>query len=145
MAHIKKISFSSVGKQEGCTCDRCGQYIKNIWTVEYEEGLRMNYGIDCFEKIYKKGLNATGSKLMKKIMVSIKSYEEGLAQYVSGELTAETDESYQIDQMDWNKDNYWYGRSFEEYRDWMINEFFPHRIADKQKELARFQKVNFEA
>lgn len=145
MAHIKKISFSSVGKQEGCTCDRCGQYIKNIWTVEYEEGLRMNYGIDCFEKIYKKGLNATGSKLMKKIMVSIKSYEDRLAQYVSGELTAETDESYQTDQMDWNKDNYWYGRSFEEYRDWMINEFFPHRIADKQKELARFQKVNFEA
>ena len=82
---------------------------------------------------------------MKKAMESIKSYEERLAQYVSGEITAETDESYKTDQMDWNKDNYWYGRSFEEYKDWMINEFFPHRIADKQKELARFQKVNFEA
>jgi len=145
MAHIKRISFSRVGKQEGCTCDRCGQYIQNIWTVEYKEGLRMNYGIDCWEKVYKKGLNAAGSKLMKKAMESIKSYEERLAQYISGEITAETDESYKADQMDWNKDNYWYGRSFEEYKDWMINEFFPHRIADKQKELARFQKVNFEA
>lgn len=143
MAHIKKISFTRVSEQEGCTCDRCGQYIRNIWTVEYKEGLRMNYGIDCWEKVYKEGLNAQGVKLIKKIMDSVKSYEERLALYTNGEMTEETDESYKVEQAEWNKDSYWYGRSFEEYKAWMINEFFPHRIADKQKELSRFAKVNF--
>lgn len=145
MAHIKKISFARVSEQEGCTCDRCGQYIRNIWTVEYKEGLRMNYGLDCWEKVYKEGLNAQGIKLIKKIMDSIKSYEERLALYTNGEMTEETDESYKVEQAEWNKDSYWYGRSFEEYKAWMINEFFPHRIADKQKELFRFAKVNFNA
>lgn len=145
MAHIKKISFARVGEHEGCTCDRCGQYIRNIWTVEYKEGLRMNYGIDCWEKIYKEGLNKQSVKILKKLMKSIKNYEERLAQYVSGELTADNDESYKVTQADWNKDDYWHGKSFEEYKEWLVNEFFPYSISDKQKELAKFAKVNFNA
>lgn len=145
MAHIKSISFESVGKNEGCTCDRCGQYIRNIWTVEYTEGLRMNYGLDCWEKVYKEGLNKQGARNLKKVMDSIKSYEERLAQYISGELSEETDESYKVTQADWNKDNCWYGKSFEEYKKWMVTDFFPYRISEKQKELAKFSKVNFRA
>lgn len=143
MAHIKQISFARVGEKEGCTCDRCGQYIRNIWTVEYTEGLRMNYGLDCWEKVYKKGLSKQGAKILKKIMDSIKSYEERLAQYVSGELSEETDESYKVTQADWNKDNFWYGISFGEYKNWMVTDFLPYRISEKQKELAKFSKVNF--
>lgn len=145
MAHIKKISFSRVGKQEGCTCDRCGQYIRNIWTVEYTEGICMNYGLDCWEKIYKEGLNKQGEKILRKAMKSIEKYEDSLAKYTSGELTAENDESYKVTQADWNKDDYWHGRTFEEYRDWMITEFFPSRISGAQKELQKFSKVNFNA
>lgn len=143
MAHIKQISFARVGEKEGCTCDRCGQYIRNIWTVEYTEGLRMNYGLDCWEKVYKDGLNKQGAKILKKIMDSIKSYEERLARYVSGELSEETDESYKVTQADWNRDDFWYGKSFGEYKNWMVTDFLPYRISDKQKELAKFSKVNF--
>lgn len=143
MAHIKQISFARVGEKEGCTCDRCGQYIRNIWTVEYTEGLRMNYGLDCWEKVYKDGLNKQGAKILKKIMDSIKSYEERLARYVSGELSEETDESYKVTQADWNRDDFWYGKSFDEYKNWMVTDFLPYRISDKQKELAKFSKVNF--
>lgn len=145
MAHIKSIRFERVGSQEGCTCDRCGQYIRNIWTVQYQEGETIHYGIDCFEKVQKSGkLNANGKKLMNKIMKSIQSYDERLAEYQSGELTEENDESWKTQQADWN-DNYWKGKSYEEYRTWMIEEFFPHRIAEKQKELEKFRKINFEA
>ena len=88
MAHIKKIKFSRVGKQEGCTCDRCGQYIRNIWTVDYKEGLTMNYGIDCWEAICKEGLSKQGIRLMNKTMKSLQSYEERLAAYTSKEIMA---------------------------------------------------------
>lgn len=145
MAHIKKIKFSRVGKQEGCTCDRCGQYIRNIWTVDYKEGLTMNYGIDCWEAICKEGLSKQGIRLMNKTMKSLQSYEERLAAYTSKEITEENDMAYQTEQADWNKDSYWYGRSWEEYRDWMVNDFFPERISGKQKELERFSKVDFKA
>lgn len=145
MAHIKSIHFDRVGKAEGCTCDRCGQYIQNIWTVEYHEGLLMHYGLDCWQKVQSKGLNKTGKTLMNKIMKSIQFYTEWLAKYKSGELNEENDESYKTSQADWNKNDYWHGRPFSEYKAWMIEEFFPYRIACEQKELAKFSKVNFDA
>lgn len=145
MAHIKSISFESVGKREGCTCDRCGQYIQNIWTVEYREGLVVHYGIDCWQKVQDKGLNATGKKMMRKVMKSIQFYTEWLSKYTSGELTEENDVSYQTAQADWNKTDCWHGVPFDEYKKWMVEEFFPYRIAEAQKELIKFSKVNFEA
>jgi hypothetical protein len=144
MAHIKKISFNSVGKNEGCVCDRCGQYIRNIWTVEYREGLTQNYGVDCWMKVLKEGLDKRGVSEIKKIMKSIENYQNNLSRYLNNELTAETDESYQIEQADWNKQSYWYGRSFEEYRTWLVEEFFPYRISEAQKRLNKYRKVNFE-
>lgn len=141
--HIKSVKFNSVVANEGCTCDRCGQYIKNIWTVEYTEGARFNYGIDCFEKVQKSGLNATGIKAMKKILKSIEGYYTALEEFKT--RTEGTDESWKTEQADWNRDSYWHGREYSEYKDWMINEFFPNRIASKEKELERFKKVNFVA
>ena len=141
MAHIAKIRFNSVGRNEGCTCDRCGQYIRNIWTVEYKEGFTVNYGIDCWEKVYKTGVNKYLEKEMRKIMKSIKSYDEMLSKYVSGEINEETDGGWIYDQKD--EHIAWYGKPFEEYREWMINEFFPYRIGEKQKELKKFERINF--
>ena len=142
MARIKKITFASVAKNEGCTCDRCGQYIKNIWTVTYQDDVVMNFGIDCFEKVSKEKLNAYGMKQMKKVLKSIQDYTERLEAWKSGEITEDC-AYWQNQQAEWNKDSYWYGRKFEEYKDWMINEFFPARLEYEQKELAKFKNVNF--
>ena len=144
MSHIKRIRFSSVGRNEGCTCDRCGQYIRNIWTVDYAEGFSVNYGIDCWEKVYKGGkLSQYGEKEMRKIMKAIADYEKMLATYKSGEMTAETDGGYKSAQMDCFRDGYWYGRPYEEYKAWMIDEFIPARIESKQDELKKFNKIDF--
>lgn len=143
MSHIAKIRFNSVGRNDGCTCDRCGQYIRNIWSIEYKEGFTVNYGIDCWEKVYKAGkLNQYGEKHMRKIMKSIRSYEEMLAKYVSGEMNEETDSAWKYGQTD--KHDAWYGEPYETYRDWMINEFFPYRISIEQEELKKFSKINFD-
>lgn len=142
MSHIAKIRFNSVGKNEGCTCDRCGQYIRNIWTVEYKEGFKVNYGIDCWEKVYKAGqLNKYGEKEMRKIMKSIKGYEEMLAMFVSGEINEENDSGWKYSQTE--KRDAWYGKPYEEYKNWMINEFFPYRISIEQERLKKFSKIDF--
>lgn len=144
MSHIKKIRFESVGKNEGCTCDRCGQYIKNIWSVDYVEGFTVNYGLDCWEKVYKGGkLSQYGEKELRKIMKKLKDYEKMLATYKSEEMTAETDGGYKTSQMDCFKDGYWYGRPYEEYKAFMINEFIPARIAETEEGLKKFRNVNF--
>ena len=139
MAYIKQIRFSSVGKQEGCTCDKCGQYIRNIWTVDYQDGIQMKFGIDCFEKLSKGKLTDYGMKIMKKALKNIEYYQTALE--AEKALTEETDIRYQNEQT--NKYNAWYGSSWEEYHEWMINKWYPARFADAQKEIDRFRKVNF--
>lgn len=143
MAYIKKISFANVGKQEGCTCDKCGQYIRNIWTVEYHDGVVMNFGIDCFDKLNKGKLNDYGMKLMKKALKSIQYYQERLEEEKA--LTEETDRGYQLTQqhVEWQSDGYWMGHPWEEYHKWMIEEWYPARFKEAQKQIDRFKKVNF--
>ena len=140
MAHIKSVRFSSVGKAEGCTCDRCGQYIQNIWTVTFTEGMSLNYGLDCFEKVQKTGLSETARKNIKKALKSIQAYEEQLARFVSGERNEENDEAYKYAQRE--KNNAWYGEPYEKYRDWFINEFFPYRISEENKIIEKYSKVS---
>ena len=43
---------------------------------------------------------------------------------------------------DWNE-SYWAGKTFEEYKDWMVNDFFPSRLECCQKDIDKFSKVNF--
>ena len=145
MAIIKRIDFTHVARNEGTLCDRCGQYIQNIATVEYADGLTLNYGLDCFNKLSGSGnLSAYGKKLFKKTVNTIKFYEKELADRKSGKINADNDNSW-----------YWYitptpdGRdrnpfsSYEEFNEYQINELLPHRIAGAQKELEKFSKVNF--
>lgn len=141
MAHIKKISFASVNTKEGCTCDRCGQWIKNIWTVEFVEDLTMNYGIDCFEKILKTGnLNDYGKKLMKKSMKSIENIYKRMQE--QAEMTEETDEGWKYLQADTH--SAWYGEKYENYKKWMLEELYPYRIEEEQKNINKFKKANFD-
>lgn len=142
MAHIKRIGFAHVGRNKGCLCDKCGQYIQNIVYVDYDDGNRVNYGQDCFAKLYNSGkLSSYGVKLMKKTVKSIEKHSKQLDAYKSGKMTAENDVSYQYDQI---YGGYWKDRPFEEYRKWMIEEWFPKRFEEDQKEIARFAKVNFD-
>lgn len=146
MAHIKRISFAHVGRNEGCLCDRCGQYIQNIVTVTYSDGLILNYGQDCFDKLWKGSkLTSYGQKLFKKALKNAKAHQEAYQKYVNGTMTAENDLSYQWNQnsADYGSSSYWYGKPYEEYRKWMIEEVFPMRFEEDQKELDRFSKVNF--
>lgn len=142
MAYIKRINFAHVGRNEGCLCDKCGQYIQNIVYVDYDDGLRINYGQDCFAKLYNGGkLTAHGVTLMKKAIKSIKKHSKQLEDYKSGKMTAENDIAYQYDQ---TSGGYWKGKPYEEYRQWMIEEWFPKRFEEDQKLVDRFAKVNFD-
>lgn len=143
MAHISKISFASVDTLHGCTCDRCGQWIKNIITVDYDDGLTLHYGMDCYEKLWTSNrLNDFGKKLMRKTLKSLARYEEQYQKYVSGEMTAENDPSWQATQYEWSQ-TYWTGRPYEEYKQWMIEEWYPQRFKDCQKEVDKFSKVDW--
>lgn len=144
MAIIKRIDFTHVSRNEGTLCDRCGQYIQNIATVEYADGLTLNYGLDCFNKLSGSGnLSAYGKKLFKKTVNTIKFYEKELADRKSGKFNAENDNGW-IWILNSAADGYTnpYG-SYEEFNEYQINELLPHRIAGAQKELEKFSKVNF--
>lgn len=142
MSHVKKISFDHVDRKHACTCDRCGQGIINIWSVEYAEGFTVHYGIDCWEKVYKGGkLSQYGEKEIKKIMKSIKGYEDMRRQWESGEITEETCYAYKEAQND--KLSPWFEKTFEEYKKWILEELIPYRLEITQKELEKFKKVDF--
>ena len=146
MAYIEKIGFARVGRNEGCLCDRCGQYIRNIVTVYYTDGIRINYGQDCFKKLYDSSkLTDYGKKLLRKALKSIEEHQTEYAKYVSGEMTAENDQSWIVYTWDINKGTYWaeHHDDYEEYRKWMIEEWFPQRFKEDQKQIDRFSKVNF--
>lgn len=145
MAQIKSIRFDRSGRNDGCTCDKCGQYIMNIWTVQYTDGVTLHYGIDCFEKICKSGkLTRYGEKLMRNTLKQIAFYSERLEMWKA--LTEQEAEEkgllVNLKVADWNT-SYWAGKTFEEYKNWMVNEFFPFRLEECQKDIDRFSKVKF--
>lgn len=144
MARIKKIDFYRVGAEDGCLCDRCGQYIRNIWVVQYADGITARFGIDCFETLNKEsGLTSFGQKELKKTLKRIQEHRDW---YESEKAkTEETDTAWQELQQhhEWQSDSYWRGRPWKEYHEWMLNEFFGARFAEDQRNLERFGKVNF--
>lgn len=145
MATIKRIDFSHVGRNEGTLCDRCGQYIQNIATVGYADGLTLNYGLDCFNKLAGSGnLTAYGKKLFKKAVNTIKFYEKELADRKSGKINETNDTGwswYTFPTPDGKSRNPF--NSYEEFNTYQINELLPHRIEAAQKELEKFSKARF--
>lgn len=143
MARITDINFAAVGTLEGCSCDRCGQWIKNIWTVKFDDGITAHFGIDCYEQMCKDSrLSEYGMKLMKKTLKRLKEWETKLADYEAGKYTAENDIGYQFCQS-CDGGHYWKGRPYEEYRAFEIECIREHRIPEVKKELEKFKKVNF--
>ena len=147
MAHIKEIRFAHVGRNEGCLCDKCGQYIQNIVTVEFTDGITFDYGQDCFKKLYDNSkLTEFGKKLIRKTLKNIEFYSKQREEYASGKMTAETDESWKQFEYPCNKGHYWavHHDDYEAYRQWMLNEWLPERFKEAQKQVDRFAKVNFD-
>lgn len=145
MAQIKSISFNHVGRNEGCCCDKCGQYIVNVWHIEYANGEQYNLGIDCFSKLSKSSnLSAFGAQQFKKLLKRIKEHQEMFE--AEKALTEETDICYQNMQVvpAWERSEpYWRGKPWEEYHRYMIEEWWACRFAEDEKELAKFSKVRF--
>lgn len=147
MAHIKDIRFAHVGRNDGCLCDRCGQYIQNIVTVVYTDGLSLNYGQDCFDKLWKGAkLTAYGQKLFREAIKKAKDHQTEYQKWISGEITPDTDQSWQYHQNTntYGSPSYWYGRPWEEYKEWMINEWWPERFKEDAERIKRFEKCNFD-
>lgn len=146
MAFIKEIRFAHVGRNAGCLCDRCGQYIQNIVTVDFSDGTTVNFGQDCFKKLQETSrLNDYGKKLLRKTLKNIEFYSMELVKYTSGELTAENDERWKAYAYPVNDGCYWnvHHDDYEAFRRWMIDEWFPERFKECQKQIDRFAKVNF--
>lgn len=142
MANIRNISFAHVGRNDGCLCDKCGTYIRNIVSVTYTDGLTLNYGQECFDKMWKNGkLNSYGMKLFRKAIKNKKEHDLEYAKYINGEITEENDKEW-VNFKYWQK--YWEDKSYEEFRTWMIEEWYPRRFKEDAEAIERFSKVNFE-
>ena len=147
MPQIKEITFAHVGRLDGCLCDRCGQYIQNIVTVHWTDGVTINYGQECFSKLYNSGkLTAHGVELMRKTLKRLEYFTKQLEAYKSGEINENNDSGWRYFQesKQYESPSYWYGKSYEEYRQWMIEVWFPLRFEEVKKEIDRFKKVNFD-
>lgn len=142
---IENIRFDRVGQNKGCTCDRCGQYIRNIWTVKFSGGMQIAFGIDCFERMYKSGsLTASGIKAFKKLLKRIQAHKESFEMWQTI-----TEEEAIANYMGWifpiyDKDSAFYGMTFDEYREWMLNEFYAQRFREDEEALTKFRKFGFE-
>ena len=146
MAHIKEIRFAHVGRNDGCLCDRCGQYIQNIVTVDFTDGATVNFGQDCFKKLYdNSGLNDYGKKLLKKALKNIEFYSNERDKYANGEMTADTDLRWKSYELSVNKGCYWnvHHDDYEAFRRWMLDVWYPERFIECQMQIDRFSKVNF--
>lgn len=141
MAHIKRIQFDHVNnKNEGCLCDNCGQWITNIWTVSFQEGESLHFGIDCFDKHINGKLSAYGKKEMKKILKKIQKHSKLLDELKQDEITEDVQKEWESFRY-WQK--YWEDKTIDEWKKWMIEETVPHWLEADDKELARFKKINF--
>ena len=117
MAYIKDIRFDSVDRKDGLVCDRCGAYIRNIYTVTYSDGLVARYGMECFKKLFDAGkLTDFGRKLMMKALKRLKEAYETREKWLSVN-TLEEAEKKNLDVYPFKNYDAWKGCTFEEYKD----------------------------
>ena len=143
---IKKIQFEALGESSNFCCDRCGQNIQNVWTIEFEGGLVQHMGCDCFEKIWKgKGLSDFGKKQFKKLLKHVQMHQEGCEKWknrTEEDYLALRAESGLVPEYQ-NSESAFYGWTFEEYKNWMLTEWYGQRFKEDEMELAKFSKVKF--
>lgn len=147
MAYIKDIRFDSVSKKEGFICDRCGAYIRNIYTVTCSDGLVAQYGMECFKKLFDAGkLTDFGRKLMMKALKRLKEAYETREKWLSVNTLEEAKEKNLLTQP-FESYEAWEGHTFEEYKDYWTSEEKGYTASDikrAKEDLARFKNVNFD-
>lgn len=136
MAKIMDINFEHTGKNEGCLCSRCGQYITNIWRVKFSSGEEFKFGIDCYEKLMRTGkLTTFGMKTMKSVMKSIKNSQESLEKWI--DMKEDECDAWKYEKMTANRYS-----SFEEFKaEYII--FLNNQLQRHKEELKKFRNADF--
>ena len=143
MATITNISFNQYSKDDGMICDKCGAYIRNVYTVKYSNGYIAHYGIDCFSKLRKQAnLTSFANKLLSKTLKSIKYYCSIIDLWKTINTEEEADNQNLLSTF--KTYECWEGRTFEEYKKWQLEEFLLYRLQEEQKTLKKFRNINFE-
>ena len=137
MAYIKDIRFDYVDRKDGLICDRCGAYIRNIYTVTYSDGLVARYGMECFKKLFDAGkLTDFGRKLMMKALKRLKEAYETREKWLSVNTLEEAEKNH-LNVFPFKNYEAWKGHTFEEYKDFWVNEekgFTASEFTEAQKE-----------
>lgn len=148
MAFIQDIRFDSADKNGGLLCDRCGAYIKNIYTVTYSDSLVARYGIECFKKLFDAGkLTDFGRKLMMRTLKKLKEAYEAREKWLNVNSLEEAKERSLPYTQVFETYEAWEGHTFEEFKDFCTSEergFFASDLKKAKRDLARFKKVNFD-
>lgn len=144
---IKKITYYSVPRSESGTCACCGKSIQNICSVETVEGEHFNFGTTCFDKLIKDKLQSFQRKEYNQAIKFLKGYCK--QQKIWEDMTEEdylNSEMYRTAcicdggapweiKVDLN--------SFEDYKNWMVNDFFPYRIEQEEKVIEKYSRIDF--
>lgn len=149
--NLVNVSFSTTPTPV-CTCDRCGQGIKNVWTLSFSNDVTYHYGIDCFEKLSKNSnLSDIGKKHFKQYLKSLKTWEGHVAKW-STTTFEEYEASYWANIKDEErhlfpgplKNEYENpnGLDWEGYKAWRY-EGCVEGLNNAKKELEKFKKVWF--
>lgn len=137
MATVTSIRFHREGKNSGCICDHCGQYIRNIWTVRYSNGKSLNFGIDCFSQIRNHdGLSCHLEKKIKKELKFLQKLCDILDAYESGKITEENDQAYSFEVYNCER-NKQEPESYEEFRAFYTEKCLPSWINETVLRLKR--------
>lgn len=144
---IKKIAYYSVPRSESSTCSCCGKSIQNICSIETVEGERFNFGTTCFDKLIKDKLRSFQRKEYNQAIKFLKGYYK--QQKVWENMTKEDylgSEMYRTACI-CDGGAPWETKtgldSFEDYKNWMLNDFFPCRIEQEEKVIEKYSRIDF--
>lgn len=135
---IAKVNYYSVPRKESGRCACCGQGIVNICHVVTVEGEHFTFGTTCFDKLIKDRLQTFQRKELNKSLKHIKSYAEQLKKWETMTETEYIENYYTKPWEEYDDVN-----TFDKYKEWMVNEFFPYRINEEQKVFKKFSKIDF--
>lgn len=134
---IKKISLVTGSKNESTTCDCCGRSIQNIYYITLADDSHLRLGTTCFSKQIKTNLNGMAKKKVNHAVKMLKWYQEMLETWknlTEEECKEQFPGSYerigQYEGID----------TFEDLKNWNVNEFFPYRISLEEAEIAKYAK-----
>lgn len=135
---IKKISLITGTMKESTTCDCCGRSISNIYYITLADDSHLRLGTTCFEKQVK-NLDKMAKKKVNHSIKMLKWYEEMLETWknlTEDECKEQFPGSYerigQYEDID----------TFEDLKNWQVNEFFPYRISLEEEEIAKYAKLS---